>query len=336
MSNRRVTAKRNGTAKKYDQPRILVVGGGQAASKVRRSGGDAVVTSYRDERIEQAAKSPNIHGLLLNGGGDVDPTLYGAQKDGTVYGIDSMRDLVEMTALDGIRERGLPILGICRGAQIMNVHAGGTLHLDIGRDARAKGWHHGDHLVEPVRGSRLAKAWRGAAKSVVSIHHQAVADVAPGMLVSGLSSDRIVEAIESVEGWELGVQFHPEMDWTGHANRIFDLFVKACADKAGIALMPDTWERTTTRHDERETVGQEAKRDAGLEVVRHYRSRAPRAAVSPSRLQSRRKVVPSRSRTKSGPVTTTWYCFPCQVPFDVKEDYVDHMTILHHAELELR
>ncbi|MGH3359927.1 MAG: gamma-glutamyl-gamma-aminobutyrate hydrolase family protein [Nocardioidaceae bacterium] len=175
-------------------------------------------------------------GVLLLGGGDIDPGLYGGDRDHpSLYGVDRRADDYSIEAVTAARERGRPVLGICRGNQVINVAAGGTLHPDIENSAL----HHGTSpepmfLDEPVR--LVPDSWVGRLYGVDRLlvrsgHHQAVRDVAPGLRASALADDGIVEGVEATDGWCVGVQWHPE-DSDGpaaDAARLFKGFVGVCA-----------------------------------------------------------------------------------------------------------
>jgi putative glutamine amidotransferase len=179
-------------------------------------------------------------GLVLLGGGDVDPAHYQEQPHAEVYGIEPDRDALEFDLTREALARGLPLLAICRGAQVLNVALGGTLvqHLSDVAGTCAHGRLTTDDppavhevLVEP--GSRLAGAVSGAAAiaNCISIHHQSADRVAPGLVVTGRSTDGVVEAVETPPdvGWVLAVQWHPERTAESDPvqQAIFDAFATA-------------------------------------------------------------------------------------------------------------
>lgn len=156
-------------------------------------------------------------GVLLLGGGDVDPTLYGHR--GTVpnlYGVDRGCDERTLALIKSAVDTGRPILGICRGSQMINVAYGGTLIPDLGPDNPHRG--HGEDpmflddtvLIEPH--SRLAAIVGAQQLTVRNGHHQAVGEVAPDLTVAARGTDGVVEAVEHRDPhcWVLGVQWHPE------------------------------------------------------------------------------------------------------------------------------
>ena len=168
------------------------------------------------EAVKALLEEKEIDGVLLTGGGDVDPKLYGGDPNLTRR-VHRLRDDFEMALIRAARERGLPMLGICRGCQIINVALGGTvrnLRKDedvIGRHLVLKG-----HAVELVPDSNLAETlgvWRLA--KVVSLHGNCVAEPAPGVRIAATGPGGVVEAIEADtaggRGWIVGIQWHPEL-----------------------------------------------------------------------------------------------------------------------------
>lgn len=144
-------------------------------------------------------------GLVLGGGGDVDPAYYGEAPAGT-RNPNPKRDEMERELFLLARERDLPVLGICRGLQLMNVACGGTLHQDIGTA-------HSEvrHAVSVPPGSKLAGIVGSEHFEIVSRHHQAIKDPAPGLRVTASAPDGTVEAIEDpARRFVIGVQWHPE------------------------------------------------------------------------------------------------------------------------------
>jgi putative glutamine amidotransferase len=161
-----------------------------------------------------------LDGLVLSGGEDVDPAHYGQEPHPTVLdNIDPLRDAQELALFRLAQARGVPVLAICRGIQLVNVALGGTLWQDLpterpealrhnqpdGRTART-------HAVEISPGSRLAQALAAVRIEVNSFHHQSIRDPARGLVISARAPDGEIEGIESAEGapWLLAVQWHPE------------------------------------------------------------------------------------------------------------------------------
>jgi putative glutamine amidotransferase len=161
----------------------------------------------------------DLDGLLLAGGVDVDPALYGETPHARLGRIDARRDYVEVELSRWSLAGGLPLFGICRGIQALNVAAGGSLYQDIadqvpGALSHPNGTLPRDALTHTVRvtpGSRLYGILGEAEVGVNSLHHQAVKQVAPGFTVTGVAPDGVIEATEK-EGaaFCLAVQWHPE------------------------------------------------------------------------------------------------------------------------------
>ena len=155
--------------------------------------------------------------LCVTGGGDVDPALYGpaAEKGVTLKDVDEARDTAEMAVVRGAVEAGLPLLGVCRGVQLIAVALGGSLHQDLPQAGFADHWeeerqHEAVHAITAEYGSAAARVLAGAAE-VNSIHHQAVRDAGPRLTATAWSPDGVIEAVEAPG--VLGVQWHPERLW---------------------------------------------------------------------------------------------------------------------------
>jgi gamma-glutamyl-gamma-aminobutyrate hydrolase PuuD len=158
-----------------------------------------------------------IDALVLSGGGDVTASCYGAEATPEIAGVDPARDDWEIALTLRALERDIPVLGICRGAQVLNVALGGTLipHLPAVTDQVHRDEQRVDRPVHPVHvapGSRLARAMGVTRTGVNSLHHQAVDGVATGLRAVAWSPDGIIEGIEGVaDARVLGVQWHPEL-----------------------------------------------------------------------------------------------------------------------------
>jgi putative glutamine amidotransferase len=175
-------------------------------------------------------------GLLLLGGGDLDPGTYGQARAEEVYGVIARRDAFELPLARAAVDRGLPTLAICRGHQVLNVALGGTLDQHI--SSRDDGVSHGLpgveegwtlHAVRVQDGSRLARALGTTRAQVCSHHHQAVEKRGAGLEAVAWADDGIVEGIELTDGdaWVVGAQWHPEDTATTDPvqQRLFDAFV---------------------------------------------------------------------------------------------------------------
>jgi putative glutamine amidotransferase len=166
-----------------------------------------------------AAVLDSVSGLVLTGGEDVDPARYGEQRHEKVRSVNPARDATEAALVEEARARGLPVLAICRGIQILNVALGGTLVQDISSQCGTDIGHDEDgprdsrsHEISVEPGSLIAGALGAEHLSVNSFHHQSVKRVADGMRVTARSPDGVIEGIESTDKrwWVMAVQWHPE------------------------------------------------------------------------------------------------------------------------------
>jgi len=172
-----------------------------------------------------------IDGLVLTGGGDVDPFAYGERPGPEVGGVDVNRDVSERALLAAALRADMPVLAICRGCQILNVELGGTLHQHVpdvvGTLAhRSAPFEFGDVEVETVPGSVAAEVF-GDTTTVLCSHHQSIRDIGRGLVPTAASADGVIEAVEMPSArFVLGVQWHPE---EGMDQRPFDALVAAAA-----------------------------------------------------------------------------------------------------------
>ena len=200
-----------------------------------------------------------VDGLLLTGGEDIDPAWYGAQTSPLLDPPSPERDLFELALFSVARQRELPILGICRGIQLINVALGGTLFQDLSSE-RPGGVEHRpegprdirSHRVRLQPNSRAARALGSLSVEVNSSHHQAIKDLAPGLLPTGWTDDDLVEAVEgSVDApWLLAVQWHPEemhADARAPDHGLFAALVRA-ADSARSDLVGERGKEESITH----------------------------------------------------------------------------------------
>jgi putative glutamine amidotransferase len=181
-------------------------------------------------------------GLLLTGGGDVDPARYGAPPAPQVYGVDAATDEFELALVDGAIGLGLPVLAICRGLQVLNVARGGTLDQHItgrpGLEAHGQpGVAGSTHTVDVEPGTRLWAAVETSTAEASCHHHQAVARVGAGLRVSARCPDGIIEGLElDGAGWVVAVQWHPEDNAAEDPvqQRLFDAFAATCAARGSV------------------------------------------------------------------------------------------------------
>ena len=148
-------------------------------------------------------------GLILAGGGDMEPSLFGQENCGSAN-IDPARDRAELTLLDVFAGAGKPILGICRGHQVVNVWAGGDLIQDLGKQNEAHRRVESDRVHKVCARSGLLKELYGENFAVNSAHHQAVGAVGAGLAVTACSADGVIEAMEHETLPIFTFQFHPE------------------------------------------------------------------------------------------------------------------------------
>ncbi|MFJ2031138.1 gamma-glutamyl-gamma-aminobutyrate hydrolase family protein [Streptosporangium sp. NPDC087985] len=196
------------------------------ADAVHRAGGEPFLM-HPVGAEETASRLALADGLLLPGGGDLAPALYGERVvHDAVYDVDAEQDAFDLAAARHALAEGLPTLAICRGLQVVNVVLGGRLHQHMEPGHR--------HLVHPVGvrpGSLLAGTAETEKVEASCYHHQCVSALGEGLVATAHAADGTVEAVELAEprGWFLGVQWHPED--TAHADpanqRIFDALVEA-------------------------------------------------------------------------------------------------------------
>ena len=190
----------------------------------------AVPTMLAADRAGAALAA--VRGLVLTGGEDVAPARYGAAPHPRLGDVDPVRDAAELALIAAARARGLPILAICRGTQILNVALGGTLYQDLDSERPGPVPHNdetGRHPVHVEAGSLLERTLGTRSASVNSRHHQAIRDLAPGLKAVAWADDGIIEGAEpsdAKEPWMVAVQWHPE-DLTERA--LFDGFARAVA-----------------------------------------------------------------------------------------------------------
>jgi putative glutamine amidotransferase len=203
---------------------------------IRRAGGEPRVLS-----MDAPPSLEGLDGILFTGGGDVDPKHYGESMHEKTHEPDAARDAYELELARLALARDTPLLAVCRGLQVVNVAAGGTLIQDIASQVNQNLEHQIDspsfaiaHEVWVAPGSLLSRVMQeqmadGDVLQVNSRHHQAVDRAAEGFNVSATAPDGVVEAIERPNAlFCLGVQWHPENFWrTGEFRSLFEEFVRA-------------------------------------------------------------------------------------------------------------
>jgi putative glutamine amidotransferase len=196
---------------------------------VQRAGGLAAMLP--PDAPERAAETvARLDGLVIAGGPDVDPARYGAERSPRTGPPALERDAWELALIDAALAAGVPLLGVCRGMQLLNVALGGTLVQHLDGHAEVVGVF-GGHPVKPVPGSLYAGIVPEET-TVPTYHHQAVDRLGAGLLPSAYAADGTVEAIElpADRGWALGVQWHPEM---GEDVRVMRALVTAAGSATG-------------------------------------------------------------------------------------------------------
>lgn len=185
----------------------------RAVRAIEAAGGTPTLVDIGAPDRDPAALLGQFAGLLLLGGADIDPALYGAPPHPATYGVDADADRYEIAAARGALDRGTPLVGICRGMQVLNVAAGGTLLQDLGAESPHLGPPETLMVTQPVQlvpDSRLGRILQRPEVLVRSGHHQAVERVADGFAVVARAEDGVIEAIEHANTWAIGVQWHPE------------------------------------------------------------------------------------------------------------------------------
>jgi putative glutamine amidotransferase len=194
----------------------------------------------------------HLDGVFLPGGVDMDPSTYDEPKRPECGRTDPPRDATEIQLLRWAMEDRKPVLAVCRGVQVMNVAAGGSLYQDLDTDVQGSIKHdyfpsgdtnHRDQLVHDIRverGTRLATLLGSESVTVNSMHHQGIKKLAPTMVATAYASDGIIEGAEARgDHFMVGVQWHPEdlTDADARMRRLFGAFVDAACDHRDAALL---------------------------------------------------------------------------------------------------
>ena len=205
---------------------------------VQQAGGVPVALPPQLSSASMRQLAGDLQGLLLTGGGDMDPALFGETPHVTLYDVAPSRDTLETSVLHVALDRGLPVLAVCRGLQVLNVALGGSLHQDVGTDPGTQLAHsqkeprdQPTHKVKLTPGCRLAATLGADELEVNSMHHQAIKRLGRGLTAVAWAPDQIVEGAEigDPSRFVLGVQWHPE-ELVGHsepARRLFAALVAA-------------------------------------------------------------------------------------------------------------
>lgn len=208
------------------------------ADAIQEAGGMLVTVAGNLDEAAYAEIIETADGLLLPGGGDVNPERYGQKLRKCRCGAYDQRDAEEFALLNGAMKRRLPILAICRGMQIVNVNQGGTLYQDLESEMNGAIRHKPEdkqrsaicHEVAISSDTRLQKILGVAEIGVNSLHHQGVAEVGKGLMVTATAPDGLVEAIELKDyPFLIGVQWHPEELTDPIWKKLFSDFVSEAA-----------------------------------------------------------------------------------------------------------
>lgn len=183
-----------------------------------------------------------VDGILFAGGGDIDPAIYNGASHPTIYNVDSERDRFELTLAELALETDIPILGICRGLEILVVVSGGKLvtHLpdEFGETIihRKEQSCPSEHSVQIASGTRLANIIGASEANIVSWHHQAASTIPENWRLAAQTSDGVIEALEhEYHPWAFALQWHPELSLNDpRQQRIFRSFVAAAQQRKGI------------------------------------------------------------------------------------------------------
>ncbi len=193
----------------------------------------------------------HLDGVFLPGGVDMDPSSYDEAKRPECGRTDLARDATEIQLLRWAMEDRKPVLAVCRGVQVMNVAAGGSLYQDLGTDVAGAikhdyfpcGVRQRDHLAHDIRierGTRLASLLGSESVTVNSMHHQGIKILAPGLVATAFASDGVIEGAEALgDHFMVGVQWHPEdlTDADERMRRLFGAFIDASCDYRDVRVL---------------------------------------------------------------------------------------------------
>ena len=211
-------------------------------------GGVPVVLSPLIGASSAARALDGVDGLVLTGGEDIDPGWYNSERSPLLNPPSRERDLFELALFAAARQRELPILGICRGIQLINVALGGTLYQDLPSERPGPVDHNRagtrtdrSHPIRLTPKSLTARALGATSIRVNSFHHQGIRDLARGLVATGWSDDDLIEAVEGAEGlpWTLAVQWHPEemhADARAPERGLFKALVEQAGTTAGASV----------------------------------------------------------------------------------------------------
>lgn len=202
---------------------------------VRQAGGVPILLPPGESRV--APILARLDGLIFAGGGDINPGLYGGESHPTVSDVDTERDAFELKLAQHVLRGSLPVLGICRGVQMLNVATGGDLIVDIPQECgldvrhRTEEGKETEHFVQIEKNSRLAEILQASEITVVSKHHQGLRTISSEWQVVARAGDGLIEALQHKHHpWMLAVLWHPELgDDDPFQRKLLRAFVKAAS-----------------------------------------------------------------------------------------------------------
>jgi putative glutamine amidotransferase len=226
-----ITCSYDQTERRFSLPEAYV-------EAVINAGGLPVVLPGHESIKKAAPYLASVKGLLLSGGGDVDPVYFNEEPTPALGEITPARDKFEIMLIKTALKKNIPLLGICRGIQVLNIACGGTVIQHIPnkikkplKHSQAAPRSHPTHKVSILKPSLLASILKTQNSMVNSFHHQAVGSPAPDFMVNAVSSDGVIEGIENPRfRFVLGVQWHPECMVKNDvlSRRLFKAFIDAC------------------------------------------------------------------------------------------------------------
>jgi putative glutamine amidotransferase len=207
---------------------------------ILHAGGAPVIVPAAQDRKSLAAVLDSVQGLILSGGPDIHPRRYGEEPLAGLGEIDETLDQMELLAVTLALRKNLPVLGICRGIQVLNVALGGTLYQDIASQVPESICHTpkadkavNTHTVRIEPGSRLRRIFGKPEIWVNGKHHQALKALGAGLVVAARAKDGVIEAVELAgKRFAVGVQWHPEGTWRDdlQSRKLFRSFVRAAGE----------------------------------------------------------------------------------------------------------
>lgn len=232
------------SSQSHDRPNKVLLLPKLYAQAVENAGGIPLLLPIIDRDKELMAEMlDRIDGLMLSGGVDVDPLLFGEEPHDKMGRIDPERDFFDLELAKMALDKDIPVLGICRGCQVLNIAAGGSIIQDIpshyGQEKvhkhsqEAPRWYP-THSIKIMKETILEDIFGTNDLKINSFHHQSVKEAGPDFIISGRAKDGVVEAIESTRHkYAVGVQWHPELMWKKNPifTKLFESLIKACGNR---------------------------------------------------------------------------------------------------------